>query len=156
MKTGKLTNLNIGNNALQEPEIEIEINPAKKTFDLSLFEVFDAGNQCKGGARKDRWVWVNTKGRLTFTDNFSREFTFGEEVKIYLNPKGNIMLIRKEEGGIKLRRDGKKGVRKCCNIVAITHALEEKNVKLPAKYVIEGWDEELKAWIGKKEEKNNA
>lgn len=156
-----------GNTVTIEPEesrkhlderVKKESGPVKTKLDLSLFEAFGADEQSRQGSHNAMWVKVDKRGNIIFTDAFSRNFPEGAKVMIYLNPKGNIMVIREEEGGMPLQylysekaRTKIKSQAKRCGAARIARALTAKSVNLPARFMIEGWDDELKAWVGRRE-----
>lgn len=141
-----------------DEKIKRESGAVKTKLDLSLFEAFGADEQSKRGRHKAMWAKVDAKGNIIFTDAFSRKFAEGAKVTIYLNPKGNIMVIREEEGGMPLKylyseraRNRQKSQAKRCGAARIARALTAKGVNLPARFMIEGWDDELKGWVGRLE-----
>lgn len=141
-----------------EEKIKKESGPVKTKLDLSLFEAFGADKQSRQGSHKAMWAKVDKRGNIIFTDAFSRKFSDGAKVMIYLNSKGNIMVIREEEGGMPLRylyseraRNRQKSQAKRCGAARIARALTARGVNLPARFMIEGWDDDLQAWVGRRE-----
>jgi hypothetical protein len=137
----------------QEKEPEQANGPVKTTLDLSLFKRFDVKSQSLRGRHDGKWFRVDQKGNITLTDALSREFSDDAKVAIYLNSKGNILVMREEPDGIQLTKMYKttpRSVMRRCTCREIARTLEQIGVKLPVRFMAE-WDEELGAWVGRRE-----
>ena len=88
------------------------------------------------------------------TVSLSEKFKDGAKVAIYLNQKCTLMVVREEPNGIPLVKLSKAAPRRSirrCTCREIARTLEQAGVKLPTRFVA-AWDDELKAWVGKRKE----
>lgn len=124
---------------------EVLAGPVKTSLDLSQFIMFN-GQKTRG--RRGKWMSVNTRGDITISDEIGREIK-GEMAKFYLNRKGTILVMKESLDGIRLRHDKRSNARHA-SCTPLKNKLIELGVKPVARFVAE-WDEELKAWVGRRE-----
>ena len=79
-----------------------------------------------------------------------KQYQPGTPVEFFLNKKGNILVMRPASDGIPMRSAAgiRSGAKKCaCKV--LRNMLENMGVELPVRFWAR-WDEELKAWVGRR------
>lgn len=128
---------------------EPEAGPVKTTLDLSCFTRFGR-KEYRG--QKGRWIKVNPNGEIVISNSIGKELPDDADVELFLNKKGTILVMKKCEKGRGLPLGKVRGCRtRRTNCGKLKKVLLDLGLKLPVKFITE-WDEELKAWAGKREE----
>ena len=129
-------------------------NPVKTTLDLSFFQRFE-GTGRQGQGYRGKWFKVYKGVEVGISAEIGKTLPDDALLELLLNRTGTILVVRESPNGIRLRRyhqkegqqhKGKAG-RVTCK--ALVNALLELNVELPVVFKAE-WDEELKAWVGRR------
>lgn len=129
-------------------------NPVKTRLDLSFFQRFE-GTGRQGQGYRGKWFRVYKGVEVGISAEIGKTLPDDALLELLLNRTGTILVARESPNGIRFRRNyqkegqqhkGKAG-RVTCK--ALVNALLELNVELPVVFKAE-WDEELKAWVGRR------
>lgn len=129
-----------------ERRVREESGPVKTVLDLSEFICFS--QSATRGARGE-FIRVSSKD-VTISHGIGKNYEPGTRVELLLNRKGTILVVREaKKGGMPLRAFGPKSKAKRVACRELINTLKTLGVELPAKFYAY-WDEELKAWVGRR------
>jgi len=121
-------------------------NFSKFTLDLNEFVKFDATN-----SRLNQGSYIRvTKDKVTISSVVGQNLKINEEVELLINKKGNIIILRKSENGLKIKSQAKHTTSKFIACKAVIRYLLKMDVQLPANFNSE-WDDDLHAWVGRRD-----
>jgi hypothetical protein len=99
-------------------------------------------------------VTVTEKGDL-YISNYVGSQIKGDQVIILLNDKGNILVIREvESNGLRLRTAKGKVNAKCVSCRALTKAMKDRGVNLPARFRAR-FDRDVNGWVCRRVDDEN-
>lgn len=120
--------------------INLQANYDKELADFEDFNRSERKKRRKVVARiHERIAWK----RQNFIHQHSRKIV----------NRGTILVMREEPDGMpltKMYKTTQRSLMRRCTCREIARALEQAGVKLPARFIAE-WDEELQAWVGRRE-----
>lgn len=125
-----------------------ESGPVKTSLDLNEFLVFNGKDAFQG--RRGKWLTVDKMGGVVVTHEIGKTLPVEAMVELRLNRRGNILVMKEAPGGLPAKPIyPKRGMARRIPCAALKKTLLELGVTLPARFVAE-WDEELKAWVGRR------
>lgn len=119
--------------------------PVKTTLDLSEFIRFDGQ---KSQSQRGKWIGINQRD-ITISHEIGKTLPPESKVEFYLNRKGTILVLKTSINGLPVRAEGK-GKTKHVSCKALKDTLLKIGIQLPVRFTAE-WDDELKAWVGRRE-----
>ncbi len=127
-----------------------ESGPVTTKLDLTQFTVFNRDTVLFRG-RRGKWISVTATGEVFFSHEIGKNCADSAKFEVLLNRKGTILIVRENpQKGFPSRPSSAKKTRsKLVSCSAVKNALIKLGVKLPVRFYAE-WDEELKAWVGKR------